>query len=37
MNKPQKILLITFCILFVLLLASLFVAAGVSVARNMPA
>ncbi len=34
MNKPQKILLITFCVLLVLLLASLFVAAGVSVAKN---
>lgn len=34
MRKPQKILLITCCILLFLLIAFLFVAAGVSVARN---
>ena len=34
MNKTQKILLISFCALFSLLLAELFVVAGVSVAKN---
>ena len=34
MNKTKRILLTVFCILLVLLLVSLFVAAGVSVAKN---